>query len=81
LQTKEGLSLWHVIENTKICGILSVAVGKRFDPLNGHHIPCNLVAHSMLTFPIPWDPRFFSHAFVVWDWVCQFEKGYCLPPT
>ncbi len=23
----------------------------------------------------------FSHAFVVGDWVCEFEKGYCLPPS
>jgi hypothetical protein len=54
LQTKEGLSLRHVIQNTMIYGILRAAVGKTFDQLNGHHIPCNLVAYSMLTFPIPW---------------------------
>jgi hypothetical protein len=59
LQTKEGLSLRHVIQNTKICEILRATVGKTFDPLNGHHIPCNLVAHSMFTFPVPWDPRNF----------------------
>jgi len=62
-----------------IYGILRAAVGKTFDLLNGPHIPCNLIAYSMLTIPIPWYPRIFSHAFVVGDWLCQFEKGYCLP--
>jgi hypothetical protein len=43
--------------------ILKVTVGKTFDPLNGHHIPCNLVAHNMLTVPIPWDPRILFSCF------------------
>jgi len=53
-------------KKTKICGILRAAVGKTIDPLNVHHVPCNLVAHSMLTFPIPWDPRIFFSCFCRW---------------
>jgi hypothetical protein len=69
LQTKEGLSLRHVIQNTKICGILRAAVEKTFDPLNVHHIPCNLVAHYKYSpFPFLWIQDSFSHAFVVGDW-------------
>ncbi len=40
-------------------------------------IPSNLATRSMFTSCIPWDPWiYYPHAFVVGDWVCQFEDSY-----
>jgi len=80
LQTKEGLFLRRVIQNTKICGILRAAVEKTFDSLNVHYIPCNLVANSMLTFPIPSDSRFFFSFFCCWGLGCVNLKKVIVFP-
>ncbi len=76
MQTKEGLSLRHVIQKTKICGILRAVVGKTFDPLNVHHIPCNLIAHSMLTLGFK---NLFLMLLLLGIWCVNLKKVIVFP--
>jgi hypothetical protein len=76
LQTKEGLSLRYVIQKTKICGILRAVVGKTFDPLNVHHIPCNLIAHSMLTLGFK---NLFLMLLLLGIWCVSLKKVIVFP--